>query len=338
MLWLISLMVGASASDAGTSERAPAENTRLMLARLATPLAASVKAPWVKKWAMTALELPAAERSVWVCTADRSRCVPEAKRATLPAGDVKQVVVDDDYVYGRIADPLGYARAYEVLAANGVGSLAGKKVLDFGYGNPGVLAMAARAGVDVTGIEIDALLATIAARLQGPVTARDGTKGRVRALDGYFPTDAKVVEQVGTGYDLFISKNTLKKGYIHPDRTPPNQPRMHIDLGVSDAEFLGRVLATLKPGGYFFIYNISPAESPADQPFLPWSDGRSPFTKAAYEQAGFEVLAFDVVDDAAVRAMAHVLEWDVGEEKVDLEKDLFAHYTLLRRPMKAGVK
>jgi hypothetical protein len=29
--------------------------------------------------------------------------------------------------------------------------------------------------------------------------------------------------------------------------------------------------------------------------------------------------------------MAKILAWDVGEEKVDLEKDLFATYTLLRK-------
>lgn len=53
--------------------------------------------------------------------------------------------------------------------------------------------------------------------------------------------------------------------------------------------------------------------------------------QTAIEGAGFEVIAFDRDDTGPIRAMAKILACDVGEEKVDLEKDLFATYTLLRK-------
>jgi hypothetical protein len=34
--------------------------------------------------------------------------------------------------------------------------------------------------------------------------------------------------------------------------------------------------------------------------------------------------------------MGHAFGWDAGEGAMDLEKDLFAHYTLLRRPGGSG--
>ena len=40
---------------------------------------------------------------------------------------------------------------------------------------------------------------------------------------------------VGGDYDLIISKNTLKKGYVHPER--PVEPRRLLNLGVDDADF-----------------------------------------------------------------------------------------------------
>ena len=81
------------------------------------------------------------------------------------------------------------------------------------------------------------------------------------------------------------------------------------------------------------IYNICPDLTPPDKPFVPWSDGRSPFSKAAWEVAGFEVLAFDVDDTAAVNRMAHLLGWgDDPEEKWDIDHDLSVLFTLVRRP------
>jgi hypothetical protein len=50
-----------------------------------------------------------------------------------------------------------------------------------------------------------------------------------------------------------------------------------------------------------------------------------------WEAAGFRVIEFDRDDSPAARAMGHALGWDQGNGAMDLEKDLFATYTLVRR-------
>ncbi|HTE06653.1 MAG TPA: hypothetical protein VK824_10685, partial [Planctomycetota bacterium] len=64
------------------------------------------------------------------------------------------------------------------------------------------------------------------------------------------------------------------------------------------------------------------------EPWLPWSDGRSPFTREQWEAAGFELLALDTVDHAAARAQGVALGWGSADE---MEHGIFAWYTLARR-------
>ena len=78
-------------------------------------------------------------------------------------------------------------------------------------------------------------------------------------------------------YDLVLSKNTLKRGYIHPER--PTEDRKLIKLGVDDRAFVQAVYDMLEPGGLFLIYNLCPAQAPPDQPYIPWADGRCPFDR-----------------------------------------------------------
>jgi hypothetical protein len=158
-----------------------------------------------------------------------------------------------------------------------------------------------------------------------------GSKGgAVTLVDGHFPGDPAVQSAVGRGYDLIISKNTLKHGYIHPDR--PADKRMLIDLGVDDATFLKALYDDLNPGGYVMIYNLCPAPAPADKPFIPWADGRSPFSREQWLAAGFKIVEFDKNDDEVARQMGHILGWDAGTPPDDLNTDLFCHYTLMRKP------
>jgi hypothetical protein len=134
---------------------------------------------------------------------------------------------------------------------------------------------------------------------------------------------------------LVISKNVLKKGYIHPDR-PVAHPKALIDLGAKDEVVLRSFFDALAPGGHFLVYNICPALTPPDKPLIPWSDGRSPFSKSQWESAGFEVLVLDRDDTQAVREMGKKLDWDLpedGEPGMDLDHDLSVIYTLVRRPL-----
>ena len=102
-------------------------------------------------------------------------------------------------------------------------------------------------------------------------------------------------------------------------------------LGVDDTTFVKRLGAIVKPGGLVLVYNLSPAPSKPDQPYRPWTDGRSPFSKETWELGGFEVLEFERDDSEAARAMAHALGWDAGPNGMDLANDLFAHSTLLKK-------
>lgn len=242
-------------------------------------------------------------------------------------------VTEDLYYTTKYGTPLAYVRPLEILGREGIKSLHGLRTLDFGYGGIGPPRLFATLGADAVGVDVDPLLPALYSlpEDQGPVTSRDGKiTGRVTLLSGHWPGDEKVNKAAGKDFDLIVSKNTLKNGFLHPER--PVDKRMLIDLGVSEQEFVKALFESLKPGGYAMIYNICPAPAPPDKPYIPWADGRCPFSRKMLESAGFKVLKFDEDDSAAVREMAHAFGWDKGESAMNLEKDLFAHYTLLKRP------
>jgi hypothetical protein len=245
--------------------------------------------------------------------------------------------VDEGRYYdGDIAAPLHYLPALDVASANGLTLGPGARIVDFGYGAIGQLRMLASLGFDVTGVEVKpALLALYSAPGDTgvvPPAAAGGRAGRLRVLGGFFPTDGALVAAIGGDYDLFVSKNTLKKGYIHPDRPAPDSKLVH--LGVDDATFLGRVAALLRPGGSVLLYNVF-VPTPEGEPFQPMSDGRCPFPREAWEAAGFRVTAFDVDDAAAMRAvLAATLHPEDGDDPSigGRIQALYTFATLARRP------
>lgn len=287
-----------------------------------------------------AAELPNIAARTLFTTADKSRYFTEAEAAAQPA-DVRaslvpKVVDEEEYYNTHYGSPLSYSRPLDILFSRGVTLPPGSRVLDFGYGYIGHLRMLASMGVHATGVDVWPFLRAVYSFPgdQGDVTGPKGEKGHVRLLDGRFPADPAITSAAGSGYDLVISKNVLKRGYLHPER-PVANPKWLVHLDVSDDAAIQAFHDALAPGGYFLIYNICPAMTPPDKPFVPWSDGRSPFTRAALEAAGFEVLAFDQDDTEAVRVMARALGWDRpedGEPGMDLEHDLSVLYTLVRRP------
>jgi hypothetical protein len=80
------------------------------------------------------------------------------------------------------------------------------------------------------------------------------------------------------------------------------------------------------------IYNLCPAPAKPGQPYIPWADGRSPFSREIWERAGFRVIAFDQDDSEAARRMGRALGWHEGGGGMDLENNLFAFYTLAEKP------
>jgi hypothetical protein len=277
----------------------------------------------------TASQPPVLPRVVWVDTATRAAWsdadaakLPPERRATLTRRDLDASF----YWETNYGSPLSYVRAIDVLAGAGLGDLAGKRVVDFGYGTVGQLRLMATLGADATGVDVDPLLAALysAPGDQGPVGP-----GRVTLVTGRWPALASVRAVVGDRLDLFLSKNTLKRGYVHPALAV--SPARHFDLGVDDATFLSALHEALAPGGLVLLYNVCPAPAPPGSPYVPWADGRSPFDRTAWEAGGFELRELDRDDTPAIREVAHVLRWDSGEDAVDIEHDIFATYTLARR-------
>jgi hypothetical protein len=242
--------------------------------------------------------------------------------------------IDESFFYlTRYGTPVAFSRPMEILGRAGVKHVDGLKLVDFGFGSIGQLRSLAALGADAVGVEVDALLKTVysdpgdVGTIKRCDVAGKGRDGSVKLVFGQFPAEAATVAEVGAGYDVFVSKNTLKRGYIHPEQQV--DPRMLVHLRVDDETYVRAVFDLLKPGGFALIYNLCPPPAEPDKPYIPWADGRSPFPRELYERIGFAVIAFDQDDSAAAREMGKALGW---AESMDLEKDLFGTYTLVRRP------
>lgn len=333
---LVSLPIPMSfADDPPTS--APAEPSGLSAIRIEAKSAAKlVESELAKSFLRAADDLtPPTPRTIY--RDPKRKYFSAAQFAALPADEQKALspieVTEELYYTTKYGTPLAYARPLEILGQAGIEHFRRSRTLDFGYGGVGPPRLFALLGADTVGVDVDPLLPVLysAPEDQGSIAARDGKiAGRVTLLNGHWPGDEKVKKAAGNGFDLIISKNTLKNGYLHPER--PVDKRMLVDLGVTEVEFVKALYESLRPGGYVMIYNISPAPAPPDKPYIPWADGRCPFPRKMLETAGFQVLKFDEDDSKAVREMARAFGWDKGEGAMDVESDLFAHYTLLQRP------
>jgi SAM-dependent methyltransferase len=248
------------------------------------------------------------------------------------SGFEKRDIDEHYYYFTRYGTPVAFTRPVEILGHAGLKSADGLKLVDFGFGSIGQLRALAALGADAVGVEVDRLLEVIYAGDTGRVPrcekAGKGREGSVNLVFGQFPAEKAVVDRVGSGYDAFISKNTLKRGYVHPEREA--DPRALVHLMVDDETFVSAIYDLLKPGGLALIYNLCPAPSKPEEKYKPWADGRSPFTRELWERVGFAVIAFDVDDTEAAREMGRTLGWGTEEE---LGKDLFGVYTLLRKPL-----
>jgi len=248
-------------------------------------------------------------------------------------GYVERQLDEQFYYFTRYGTPVAFTRPMEILGRAGVKHVDGLKLLDFGFGSVGQLRAIASLGGNAVGVEVDALLRVMYSEPGDTGTiarcdaAGKGADGSVKLIFGQFPAEVATVTEVGAGYDVFVSKNTLKRGYIHPEQQV--DPKMLVHLRVDDETYVRAVFDLLKPGGFALIYNLSPAPAPAGEPYKPWADGRSPFARELYERVGFAVIAFDMDDSTAAREMGKALGW---AESMDLEKDLFGTYTLVRRP------
>ena len=311
---------------------------RALLVEQAAKLRPLVTTPIARQFLESVNNLPEIDTRVVYYDKENRKALSEQQAAKLPADQLsayQRMKIDEHYYYTtRYGTPLAFVRPLDLLAKRGMAKVDEKRIVDFGFGSIGQLRLLASLGADAAGIEVDRLLQTLySAESDTGAIERVGAEsadervGKLRLYYGSFPSDAKINEQLGDGFDVFISKNTLKRGYIHPEREV--DPKRLVQLGVDDETFVRAVFQRLKPGGFFMIYNLHPAPAAADEPYKPWADGRCPFARNLVKQIGFEVLTFDEDDTSFIREMGKALEWD---GQMDLENDLFATFTLMRKP------
>jgi SAM-dependent methyltransferase len=326
----------ALAQDAETTE--PEPTAVEMLRAEAGALAPLVTSDLARSFLEATADLPdvAGQRIVWWNRAERRALRPEQAEAMDEAGleGFRELTLGGGfYYYTAYGTPLAYARALDLAAAHGFETADGRRILDFGFGGIGHLRLLASLGGHATGIEILELLREFyrepgdTGEIPRSAAAAPGSPGTLTLVYGSYPGDADVRRAVGDGFDLVVSKNVLKLGYVHPEREA--DPRRLVHLGVEDETFIRAVHDLLNPGGLFVIYNLYPQQNPPDEPYIPHATGGCPFDRGIVESVGFEIAAFDRDDTEAARRMGEALGWD---DSMDLETDLFGMYTILRRP------
>jgi SAM-dependent methyltransferase len=340
---LVAILLFVAASSFGQTDSTVDTLTTVgLMKQQAESLATFVSSDIAKQFLAAVPTLPSvAPRTVYVNKQLR-QYLSEAEFAAATdsgkAGFEKRDLDEGFYYFTRYGTPLAFVRALDLVGQAGLKSLDGARIADFGFGSIGHLKLLAANGAHVVGIDIDPLLKLLYSQpgdvgeMQRAPQAGAGKNGNLTLAIGSFPSDSAIRATVGTGYDLFISKNTLKHGYIHPEREV--DPRMLVHLGVDDSAFVQTIYNLLKPGGYFMIYNLhpkllTPEEMAApDAKYLPWSDGRCPFTRELLEQVGFTVLGYNVDDTEPARAMGNRFGWD---KEMNYDKDLYGQYTLVRK-------
>ena len=331
MLALLFPVTAAFAQDAKPAEPPPpiTEKMKADAAKLSLLVTSELAKQFLAATAKLAEPTP---RTVY---RNREKGIALTKRAydALPA-DEKATLTPreyppDFYYETGYGSPLVYARVLD-LAAPHVTRAGKPKLLDFGYGTIGQLQLLAHCGFDAHGVDVEPMFPALYS--EPGDTGAMGT-GSVSIHVGQWPAEESLRNAIGGGYSLITSKNTLKKGYIHP--SPPAgqtvDPKRLVHLGVGDEEFLKRVHDALEPRGIFLIYNICPPQNPPEKEYIPWADGLSPFPREMLEKAGFEVLAFDAVDQPWVIDCFGALGYTEGKSREEAAKEFLCWYTIVRR-------
>ncbi len=334
----------AAAQDGQQQETAPKPTVRERVASEAAAAKEVAETDLGRAFLAAADDLPpmAEARTVYFRRGDARAITPETWEQ-LPEEEraaFQLVEVSEAWYYSLYSTPIAYLRAIDLAAQAGLTNVDGKRLADFGFGNLGQLRMLASLGADVVGIESDHTHEAIfrMPEDEGEVArspeAGEGEPGSVSLVFGHYPASEEIIAEVGGGLSLFMSKNTLKKGYIHPEREA--DPKLLVHLGVDDETYVRTVHEALEPGGLFVIYNLYPKPAGQDEPYKPWASGECPFERALVEAAGFEVIHWNVDDSEKARHMGRLLGWDDGMTAEEFNDGFNAMVTILRKPHAAS--
>jgi SAM-dependent methyltransferase len=310
-----------------TNEASSVSPATSALRKDASAVAPLMKQPAALEFLKAATTLtPQFTRIVYTNASDRRSLSPTQYEALKPEerAGFQRVEHDENFYFSTYyGSPIAYARAIDIAGANGIITLNNARVLDIGYGAIGGPRLMAGAGARVTGVDVDSLLPALYRERtdQGGVAGFDGRTGSVTLHDGVFAGNATLTKLIGNEFNLIVTKNTMKAGFMKP--AGGGVPLVSFEA--NDEVLLDTIYDALAPGGLFVIYNITAAPDPAK----PSTDGRSPFTREQFTRANLKVIALDVNDDVATRAMGKALGWD--KQMGDLEKNLFALYTVVQR-------
>ena len=340
MLFLFVLVLSLTLLNQIIAQEKPDTTYLSELRDKAESIAAGSQMKLVKSFLAAAKTLqPIESRTIYYNRADRKALTENQFRKLGEAdqGNFASLSVEDKLYYGYYSTPLAWIRPIEILARNGVDSVDSKRILDFGFGNVAQLRMLASLGADVTGIEIaggihQAMYSHESDQGAVPKHSSEGIEhnGNLKLAFGQWPSSSEMVTEVGRNYDLIVSKNVLKLGYIHPQKEVPKQ--MTIDLGVTDERFLNELFESLNPGGIVLVYNIHPSQSPDGQNYKPWAHGETPWKKIDVEKAGFDVVAWHVDDSSAIQSLGIKLGWrDSVKTREEFETGFRAMYTILKK-------
>jgi SAM-dependent methyltransferase len=274
----------------------------------ATPLArefldATRSLPWIQP---RTLSQDAATKAIYTAATKNALPVDQQR------GLLRREFNEHEYYEGRYGLPLAFFTLIDMLPPIGFQSLAGARILEIGFGSVLSLRLMASLGAHVTGTESDRLpLALYAGPAdQGPVRTRSSRSGGGGGGGAGAVQDGAVVIRAAPpmvplpapneAFDLVLSRNTLKRGYVQPAADGPLAHR--VDLGMPAGDLLRRVRDSMRPGGVFVISNWFGRHDVG-----PGADARCPFSPAEFTQAGFEVLSHDAPNDDLALRLVHAV-------------------------------
>jgi hypothetical protein len=241
--------------------------------------------PFVKKFLAAASTLPSIPSRTVYHDEKKTRFYTKAQYDALAANDKNGLVaqvLDEEYYYNtKYGSPLSYYRALDVLVQHGAKLAPGARFLDFGYGYVGHLRLLATLGRRDGRVYPRARCSTASLR-SGPM------QGDVRGASAS-STASSQDPKVAAPWAGLRRRDLEERAEEGP--YPRSRGRCSITWSrwVPRTRSLARFFDTVKPGGFFLICSSARRRAP-DKPFVPWSDGRSPWAKEQYEAAGFKVV------------------------------------------------